>query len=103
MSQLISGREGSADTIVDVATVLFRFGAVEGTKKLVFDKTYETVGVGGSHLSNYGYAELPCYSLPPTPHHNLFRNSPPLFTESTFLLRVAFGLGFDQILDTSIF
>ena len=67
------------------------------------------VGVGGSHLGTHGYAELPCYTLPPTQHHNFFRNLPPLFTESIFLLRVAFGLGlglglgFDQILDTSIF
>ena len=50
MSQLILCREGSADTVVDVATVEFRFGAVVETEKLVFDKTYEMVGVGRSHL-----------------------------------------------------
>ena len=93
MSELISGREGSADTVVDVATVLFRFRAVVVTEKLVFDKTYEMVGVGGSHLGTHGYAELPCYTLPPTQHHNFFRNLLPIFTESIFLLRVAFGLG----------
>ena len=35
------GRGGSADAVVNVATVEFRFGAVVLTKKFVFAKTYE--------------------------------------------------------------
>ena len=46
-----SGRGGGADTVVDVATVEFRFGAVVLTEKLMFDKTYETIGVAGSHFA----------------------------------------------------
>ena len=38
---LLSGRGGSADAIVNVTVVEFRFWAVVLTKKLMFDKTYE--------------------------------------------------------------
>ena len=44
--------------MVYVATVEFRFGADVLTEKLVFDKSYETTGVGGSNLGIHG-----CYSL----------------------------------------
>ena len=40
--------------MVYVATVEFRFGADVLTEKLVFDKTYETTGVGGSNLGIHG-------------------------------------------------
>ena len=43
--------EEVADTVVDVATVEFRFGAVVLTKKLVFDKIYETIGVAEYHFA----------------------------------------------------
>ena len=39
MSELLPGRGGSADAVVDVTAVEFTFGAVVLTKKLVFDKT----------------------------------------------------------------
>ena len=39
LSELLSGRGGSADAVVNVATV----GAVVLTEKLVFDKTYEKI------------------------------------------------------------
>ena len=39
LSELLPGRGGSADAVVDVATV----GAVVLTEKLVFDKTYEKI------------------------------------------------------------
>ena len=54
MGQLISGRGGGANTVVYVATVEFRFGADVLTEKLVFDKTYETTGVGRSNLGIHG-------------------------------------------------
>ena len=41
MNELLSGRGGSADAIVNVTVVEFRFWAVVLTKKLMFDKTYE--------------------------------------------------------------
>ena len=41
MSELLSVRGGSADAVVDVMAIEFRFGAVLLTKKLMFDKTYE--------------------------------------------------------------
>ena len=44
LSELLSGRGGSADAVVNVAAVEFRFGAVVLTKKLMFDKTYEKIG-----------------------------------------------------------
>ena len=45
LSELLSGRGGGADAVVNVATVEFRFWAVVLTKKWVFDKTYEKIGV----------------------------------------------------------
>jgi len=56
MSKLLSGRGGSADTVVNVATVEFRFGAVVLAEKLVFDKTYEKISIAGSHFGTHGYA-----------------------------------------------
>ena len=38
LSELLSGRGGSADAIVNVTVVEFRFWAVVLTKKLMFDK-----------------------------------------------------------------
>ena len=55
LSQLLSGREGSADTVVDVATIEFRFGAVVLAEKLVFDKTYKKIGRARSHFGTDGY------------------------------------------------
>ena len=56
LSELLSGRGGSADAVVNVTAVEFRFGAVVLTEKLMFDKTYEKIGVAGSHFSTYGCA-----------------------------------------------
>ena len=56
LSELLSGRGGSADAIVNVTAVEFRFWAVVLTKKLMFDKTYKKIGVAGSHFSTHGYA-----------------------------------------------
>ena len=57
-----SGRGGGADTVVDVATVEFRFGAVVLIEKLVFDKIYETIGV-----AEYPFALLKAINFS-TPH-----------------------------------
>ena len=46
----------STDAIVNVTAVEFRFGAVVLTEKLVFDKTFEKIGVAESHLSTHGDA-----------------------------------------------
>ena len=56
MSELLFGKGGSADPIVNVRVVEFRFWAVVLTKKLMFDKTYKKIGVAGSHFSTHGYA-----------------------------------------------
>ena len=56
MSELLFGRGGSADAIVNVAAVEFRFWAVVLAKKLMFDKTYKKIGIAGSHFSTHGHA-----------------------------------------------
>ena len=56
LSELLFGRGGSADAIVNVAAVEFRFWAVVLAKKLMFDKTYKKIGVAGSHFSTHGHA-----------------------------------------------
>ena len=56
LSELLFGKGGSADPIVNVTAVEFRFWAVVLTKKLMFDKTYKKIGVAGSHFSTHGYA-----------------------------------------------
>ena len=56
LNELVSGKGGSADAIVNVTAVELRFWAVVLTKKLMFDKTYEKIGVAGSHFSTHGHA-----------------------------------------------
>ena len=56
MREPLFGRGGSADVIVSVTAVEFRFWAVVLTEKLRFDKTYKKIGVAGSHFSIHGYA-----------------------------------------------
>ena len=46
----------SANAIVNVTAVELRFGAVVLTEKLVFDKTYEKIGVADSHFNTHGDA-----------------------------------------------
>ena len=54
--EVFSGRRGSADTVVNVATVEFRFGSVVLIEKLVFNVAYKKIGVAGSHFSTHGHA-----------------------------------------------
>ena len=56
LSEFLFGRGGSADAIVNVKAVEFKFWAVVLPKKLMFDKTYKKIGVAGSHFSTHGHA-----------------------------------------------
>ena len=56
LNELLSGRGGSADVVVNVAAGEFRFVAVVLNKNLVFDNNYEKIGVAGSRFSTHGYA-----------------------------------------------
>ena len=53
--EFLSGRRSGADTVVNVATVGFRFGAVVLIEKLVFSVAYEKLGVAGSHFGTHGH------------------------------------------------
>ena len=57
LSELLSGRGDSADVVVNVAALEFRFWAVVLAKKLMFcKKPYEKIGLAGSHFSAHGHA-----------------------------------------------
>ena len=45
----------SADAVLNLATVEFRFGAVVMIKKLVFNLAYEMIAVAGSYFGTHGY------------------------------------------------
>ena len=45
--EVLSGRRGCADTVVNVAMVEFRFGAVVLIEKFVFNVAYEKIGTHG--------------------------------------------------------
>ena len=53
--EVFSGRRDSPDTVVNVATVEFRFGSVVLIEKLVFNVAYEKIGVAGSHFGTHGH------------------------------------------------
>ena len=53
--EFLSGRRSGADTVVNVATVEFRFGAVILIEKLVFKVAYEKIGVAGSQFGTHGH------------------------------------------------
>ena len=48
--EVLSGRRGNAETVVNVAMVKFRFGAVVLIEKLVFNVAYEKISVLGPIL-----------------------------------------------------
>ena len=54
--EVVSGGGSGADTVVNVATVEARFGAVVLIEKLVFNVAYEKIGVAGSHFGVHGHA-----------------------------------------------
>ena len=45
----------SADKVVNVATVEFRFGGVVLIEKLMFNVAYKKIGVAGSHFGSHGH------------------------------------------------
>ena len=53
--EFLFGRGSGADTIVNVATVELRFRVVVLIKKIVFNVTYEKIGVAGSHFGTHGH------------------------------------------------
>ena len=53
--EFLSGRGSGADTVVNVATVEFRFGALVLIEKLVFNVAYEKICVAGSHFGAHGH------------------------------------------------
>ena len=59
--EFLFGRRGGADTVVNTATVKFRFGAVVLIEKLMFNVTYEKIGVAGSHFGTHGQTIDPLF------------------------------------------
>ena len=55
MLEFLSGGGSGADTVVNVATIEVRFGAVVLIEKLVFNVAYEKIGVAGSHFGTHGH------------------------------------------------
>ena len=53
--EFLSGRRSGADTVVNLATVEFRFGAFSLIEKFVLDVAYEEIGVAGSHFCAHGH------------------------------------------------
>ena len=53
--EFLSGRRSGADTVVNVATLGFRFRAIVLIEKFVLDVAYEKVGVAGSHFCAHGH------------------------------------------------
>ena len=51
--EALSGRRGSADTVVNVAAAEFGFEAIELIEKLVFNVGYGENGVAGSHFGTH--------------------------------------------------
>ena len=45
-----------APTVINVVTVEVRFGAVVLIEKLVFNVSYEKIGVAGCHFGAHGHA-----------------------------------------------
>ena len=48
--EFLSGRRSCADTVVNVATIEFRFRAIVLIEIFVLDVAYEKIGVAGSHF-----------------------------------------------------
>jgi len=54
--EVLSVRRSSANTVVNVATVEFRFGALLLIENLIVNVTCEEISVAGSHFSTHGHA-----------------------------------------------
>ena len=55
MIEFLSGRGRGTDTVVIVATVEVRFGAIVLIEKLVFNVAYKKIGAAGSHFGTHGH------------------------------------------------
>ena len=55
LTEVFSAGWNSADAVVDVAAVEFRFGAVVLIKKLVFNISYKKIGIARSHSYAHRY------------------------------------------------
>ena len=55
MIEFLSGRRSGADTVVNVATIEFRFRAIVLTEKFVLDVAYEKIGIAGSHFCTHNH------------------------------------------------
>ena len=53
--EFLSGRRSDTDTVINVATVEFRFRAIVLIEKFVLDVAYEKIGVAGSHFGTNGH------------------------------------------------
>ena len=53
--EFLSGRRSGADTVVNVATIEFRFRAIVLIEKFVLDVAYEKIGVAGCHFCAHGH------------------------------------------------
>ena len=53
--EFFSAGSNSADAVVDVVAVEFRFGAVVLIKKLVFNISYKKIGIARSHSCAHRY------------------------------------------------
>ena len=55
VESVLSGRRSGADTVVDIATIEFRFRAIVLIEKFVLDIAYEKIGVAGSHFCAHSH------------------------------------------------
>ena len=53
--EFLSGRRSGADTVVNVATIEFRFRAIVVIEKFVLDEAFEKISVAVSHFCTHGY------------------------------------------------
>ena len=69
MIEFLSGGGSGADTVVNIATVEVRFGAVVLIEKLVFNVAYKKIGVAGSHFGAHGHA-INLFIITASDHNN---------------------------------
>ena len=53
--EFLPGIRSGVDTVVNVATVQFRFRAIVLIEKFVLDVAYEKISVAGSHFCAHGH------------------------------------------------
>ena len=53
--EFLSGGGSGTDTVINVAMVEVKFGAVVLIEKLVFNVAYKKIGIAGSHFGAHGH------------------------------------------------